>query len=138
LVQQAHPGSIRWAACEANQERVQRKMTRHQQGPARQGAALLQGIVLCGTCGRNMSTSYKRRAGGRIDPLSTCNRAKLDSSAPICPSIPGGEVDRMRSAVLLAQVTPLAMEAALAVQQAILKRAHEADTLLHRQVERAQ
>ena len=44
----------------------------------------------------------------------------------------------MLSVVLLEQVTPLAMEAALAVQQEILKRAHEAEKLLHRQVERAQ
>jgi len=138
LVQQAHPGYISWEEFEANQERLQRNMTRHHQGPARMGAALLQGIVLCGTCGRNMSTSYKRRAGGRIDPLYTCNRAKLDYSAPICTSIPGGEVDHMISAVLLEQVTPLAMEAALSVQQEILKRAQEAEKLLHRQVERAQ
>jgi DNA invertase Pin-like site-specific DNA recombinase len=138
LVQQAHPGYISWEEFEANQERLQRNMTCHHQGPARQGAALLQGLVLCGTCGRNMSTSYKRRAGGRIDPIYTCNRAKLDYSAPICTSIPGGEVDRMLSSVLLEQVTPLAMEAALSVQQEILKRAQEAEKLLHRQVERAQ
>lgn len=69
LVQQAHPGYISWEEFEANQERLQRNMTRHPQGPARQGAALLQGIVMCGTCGRNMSTSYKRRARGRIDPI---------------------------------------------------------------------
>ena len=137
-MQQAHPGSINWEEFEANQERLQRNRTRHHQGPARQGAALLQGMVMCGTCGRNMSTSYKRRAGGRIDPLYTCNRAKLDYSAPICTYIPGGEVDHMISAVLLEQVTPLAMEAALSVQQEILKRAQEAEKLLHRQVERAQ
>src|SRR5438093_13337636 len=116
FVQQFHPGNISWQEFETNQERLQRNMPRHHQGPARMGAALLQGIVLCGTCGRNMSTSYKRRAGGRIDPLYTCNRAKLDYSAPICTYIPGGEVDHMISAVLLEQVTPLAMEAALSVQ----------------------
>jgi len=138
LVKQAHPGDISWEAFEANQERLQRNVTRHPQGPARQGAALLQGIVMCGTCGRNMSTSYKRRARGRIDPIYTCNRAKLDYSAPICTSIPGGEVDRMISSLLLEQMTPLAMEAALSVQQEILKRAQEAEKLLHRQVERAQ
>jgi hypothetical protein len=44
----------------------------------------------------------------------------------------------MLSAVVLEQVPPLAMAAALAVQQEILKRAHEAEKLLHRQVERAQ
>jgi DNA invertase Pin-like site-specific DNA recombinase len=138
LVKGAHAGSISWAECEANQERLQPNMPRHHQGPARQGAALLQGMVMCGTCGRHMSTSSKRRAAGRIDPLYICNRAKLDYSAALCISIPGGAVDRMLSAVLLAQVPPLAMEAALAVQQAILTRAQDAEKLRHRQVERAQ
>jgi DNA-binding transcriptional regulator YiaG len=138
LVNQAHPGDIRWEAFEANQERLPRNMTRPPPGPARQGAALLQGIVICGTCGRTMSTAYKRRARGRIDPLYTCNRAQLDASAPICPSLPGGDVDRMSSSLLLEQLTPLAMEAALSVQQDILQRAQEAEKRLHRQGERAQ
>jgi hypothetical protein len=85
-----------------------------------------------------MTTAYKRRAGRRSDPIYTCHHAKLNDSAPICPAIPGGEVDGMLSSVLLAQVPPLAMEAALAVQQEIVKRAREAEQLLHRQVERAQ
>jgi hypothetical protein len=44
----------------------------------------------------------------------------------------------MISSVVLEQVPPLAMEAALAVQQEIVKRAREAEKLLPRQVERAQ
>jgi hypothetical protein len=44
----------------------------------------------------------------------------------------------MLSAVVLEQVPQLAMAAAVAGQQEILTRAHEAETLLHRQVERAQ
>src|SRR5215470_3093305 len=67
LVKGAHAGYISWSEFEANQERLQHNMTHHPHGPARQGAALLQGMVMCGTCGRNMATSYKRRASGRID-----------------------------------------------------------------------
>jgi DNA invertase Pin-like site-specific DNA recombinase len=138
FVKGAHAGYISWSEFEANQERLQRNLSHHPHGPAREGAALLQGIVLCGACGRNMTTSYKRHAGGRSDPIYTCNHAKLNYSMPICTSIPGGAVDAMISAVLLEQVTPLAMEAALAVQQEIVNRAREAEKLLHRQVERAQ
>jgi hypothetical protein len=43
--------------------------------------------------------------------------------------IPGAEIDRMISAVLLAQGTPLAMEAAIAVQHAMVKRAEATDKL---------
>ena len=76
-------GYISWSEFAGNEERLQRNITHHPHGPAREGAALLQGIALCGACGRNMSTSYKRRAGGRIDPIYTCSHAKLAYSAPI-------------------------------------------------------
>ena len=139
LVKEVHPGYISWEEFEANQERLQGNLThRSQPGAARQGNALLQGIVLCGHCGKNMATSYKSRAKGCVDPLYTCNRTKLDYGGPVCTFIPGAEIDRMISAVLLEQVTPLAMEAAIAVQHEIVKRAEETDKLLSRQVQRAE
>jgi resolvase-like protein len=130
LVKEVHPGYSRGEACEAHQERWQGNLThRSQPGAARQGHALLQGIVLCGHGGKNLATSYKSRAKGCVDPLSTCNRAQLADGGPVGTFIPGAEIDRMLSAVLLEQVTPLAMEAALAVQQAIVTRAQETDKL---------
>jgi Recombinase/Recombinase zinc beta ribbon domain len=139
LVKEVHPGYLRWEECEANQERLQGNLThRYQPGAARQGHALLQGIVLCGHCGKHMATSSKSRAKGCVDPLSTCHRAQLDDGGPVCPFIPGAEIDRMISAVWLEQVTPLAMEAALAVQQAIVTRAQETDKLFSRQGQRAE
>jgi hypothetical protein len=120
------PGDLSWAACEANQERVQGHLThRDQPGAARQGHAVLPGLVLGGHCGKHRATSYKSRAKGCVAPLSTCHRAPLDSGGPVCTFIPGAEIDRMISAVLLEQVTPLAMEAAIAVQHDIGKRAAE-------------
>jgi DNA invertase Pin-like site-specific DNA recombinase len=138
LVHDAHPGYISWDEFETNQEQLLRNLNRYRPGPVREGAALLQGIVLCGTCGKNMTTFSKRRAGGRIDPIYMCNRAALDYGAPKCTFIPGSEVDRMISSVLLDQVTPMAMEAAIAVQHDIVKRVEEANKLLRRQVERAE
>jgi hypothetical protein len=58
-VHDAHPGSISWDAFEANQERLQGNCTRrYRPGAAREGKALLQGIVLCGHCGKNRATSW--------------------------------------------------------------------------------
>jgi len=138
LVHDAHPGYISWAEFEANQEQLRHNLNRSRPGPVREGAALLQGIVLCGKCGKNMSTFSKRQAKGRIDPRYMCNRAALDYGAPKCTFIPGAEVDRMISSVLLEQITPMAMEAAIAVQHDIVNRGQETDQLLRRQVERAE
>jgi hypothetical protein len=138
LVKAVHPGYISWEEFEANQELLRRNLNRYRPGPVREGIALLQGIVLCGRCGKNMGTFSKRRANGRIDPMYMCNRAALDYGAPKCTFIPGAEVDRMISSVLLDQVTPMALEAAITVQHEIVKRAKQTDKLLRRQVERAE
>jgi len=53
----------------------------------------------------------------------------LSYGGPVCTFIPGAEIDRMISSVLLEQVTPLAMEAAIAVQHEMVKRAEETDKL---------
>jgi DNA invertase Pin-like site-specific DNA recombinase len=139
LVKAVHPGYISRDEFEANQEQLLRNLSRpYQPGAARQGNALIQGIVLCGKCGKNMATAYKSRAKSRVDPHYLCNHDKLNYGAPMCTFIPGAEVDRMISSVLLEQVTPMALEAAIAVQHEIVKRAQETDKLLRRQVERAE
>jgi hypothetical protein len=139
LVKAVHPGYISWEECEANQEQLLRNRSqRYQPGAARQGNALIQGIVLCGKCGKNMATAYKRRSKGRVDPHYLCNHDTRNYGAPVCTFIPGAAVDRMISSVLLDQITPMAMEAAIAVQHEIVKRPQETDNLLRRQVERAE
>src|ERR1700724_1573459 len=52
LIKEAHPGYISWEEFEENQKRLQlnqqtRGLGRHS-GPAREGPALLQGLVICG------------------------------------------------------------------------------------------
>ena len=49
-------------------------------GPPREGPALLQGIIICGTCGRRMTVRYHQRRGGRKSP-PTCASATA-STAP--------------------------------------------------------
>lgn len=63
-IQQHHPGYIDWPAFEANQSRFDSN-TRpqpHQSGGAvREGSALLQGIIVCGHCGRRLHVHYRGR-----------------------------------------------------------------------------
>src|SRR6266576_1500377 len=62
LIPDAHPGYITWAQYEANLATLQANAVAHDPdraaraaGPARQGPALLQGLVVCGRCGRRMT-----------------------------------------------------------------------------------
>jgi len=107
-------------------------------GSAREGRALLQGIVLCGKCGKNFATSYKKRSNGDSSPIYICNREQLDYGSSICTYIPGYGIDEVVENILLEKVTPMALEAAISVQQEIVKRSKDVDKLLSRHVERSQ
>jgi DNA invertase Pin-like site-specific DNA recombinase len=138
LVKDAHPAYISWEAFEANQTRLDANRIRQSPGSAREGRGLLQGIVLCGKCGKNLATTYKTKPSGECTPVYLCNRDQLDYGHALCTRIPGAGIDAIVTAILLEKVTPMAVKAAISVQQEIVKRAQEADQLLRRQVERAQ
>lgn len=59
----------------ANLERLQKNRTNGEgtvlSGPAREGLALLQGLLLCGNCGRALTVRY--RGNGGIHPAYLCN-----------------------------------------------------------------
>ena len=57
-------------------------------GVPRQGAALLQGIVYCGSCGPKMVVQYK---GGN---QYLCNYLRSQAHAPVCQRLPADPVDQ--------------------------------------------
>ncbi|MGH7458622.1 MAG: helix-turn-helix domain-containing protein, partial [Longimicrobiaceae bacterium] len=81
------------------------------QGPAREGAALLQGLVLCGHCGRRMSLSYGGHRRGRVYQYR-CSRARLQYGGAECQVIGGKRVDQAVVGVFLEAISPCAADAA--------------------------
>ena len=138
LVKDAHAAYITWDEFEAIEERLTANARRDFRSPVREGCALLQGIVICGHCGRNIATNYKQKSNGERTPIYLCNRQQLDYGKAICTSIPGAGIDAIVTRVLLAQVTPVAVEAALSVQQEIVIRTAQGDQLMRLHVQRAQ
>ena len=141
LKQNAHPGYVTWEQFLANQERLlQNQQARggdRKAGPPREGPALLQGLVLCGKCGRTMTIRYHHRFG-RLTPDYVCARNCVEKSEPVCQCIPGGDIDAGVGQLLVQSVTPLALEVALNVQSELQARLAEADRLRQQQVQRAQ
>lgn len=142
LKQNAHPGYLSWDQYLANQQRLVENHQAHggkerKTSPPREGPALLQGLVLCGNCGRFMSVHYHHRQGRQI-PDYTCLKDCVENSGPACQRIPGGGIDEEVGQLLVQSVTPLALEVALNVQNEIQTRLAEADRLREQQVERAQ
>ncbi len=141
LITDAHPGYITWQQFEANQNRLAEQSTafghdrRH--GPPREGPALLQGLAVCGVCGRRMTVRYHTRRGTPL-PDYVCQNDGIRTATPICQTIPGAGIDTAIGAFLIDTLTPLALETALAVADELATRADQADRLRAATVHRAQ
>jgi DNA invertase Pin-like site-specific DNA recombinase len=106
--------------------------------PPREGPALLQGIVICGRCGRRMTLRYQSRSPGDLYPIYVCQRKAVESAERMCQVIPGAGIDETIGELLVESMTPLALEVALNVQAHLHARLQEADRLRKKRVERAQ
>jgi DNA invertase Pin-like site-specific DNA recombinase len=136
----SHAGYITWEQYQDNQRRLHAAGQAHgkdrRRSPAGEGPALLQGLVICGRCGRRMTVRYHTRRG-HLRPDYVCQREGIERGESFCQTIPGGGVDQEVRALLLQMMTPVALDVALAVQQELQGRLDEADRLRHQQVERA-
>jgi DNA invertase Pin-like site-specific DNA recombinase len=140
FVADAHPAYISWEEHEHNQRRLRENA--HAQGsereksPAREGPALLQGLIVCGRCGRRMTVRYHWRRGG-LAPDYVCQRKGIENAGSICQRASGAEIDRFIGAVLVEFINPITLDVALAVQQELHAQLEEGDRLRGQQVERA-
>jgi hypothetical protein len=120
LIPGAHAGYISWDEYERNQQRLhesaQAMGADRRRGPPREGPALLQGLVLCGRCGRRMTVRYHSRRG-QLCPGYICQREGIDHGEPVCQHVPGAGVDRAIGDLLVEAVNPVALEVTLAVQR---------------------
>jgi DNA invertase Pin-like site-specific DNA recombinase len=140
VIPDAHEGYISWAEYEENlrrlRENAQAYGAERRRSPAREGPALLQGILVCGRCGHRTSVRYNYPGGGP-SPMYVCQRAHIQRGEPICQSVPGVGVDEAVGRLLIEAVTPLSLEVALEVGEELRARAEEVDRLRRQHVERA-
>jgi DNA invertase Pin-like site-specific DNA recombinase len=140
LFPDAHPAYISWEQFEANLARVRDNAQAHgaerRKSPPRQGPALLQGLAICGVCGRRMTVRYHRRKG-RQWPEYVCQSEGIETASAKCQTISGSGIDDAIGELLVETVTPVTLEVALQVQAELEARADEADTLRRQRVERA-
>jgi excisionase family DNA binding protein len=142
LIQDAHHGYITFEQYERNQQTLAANAAAHGEerraGPAREGPALLQGLVVCGKCGKRMTVSYHTRCNGEPLPDYHCSREGIATGSPPCQTICGAGVDQAVANLVLEQLTPLAIETALAVSVELAQRAADADRIRQMGVQRAE
>jgi hypothetical protein len=85
-----------------------------------------------------MSVNYHARRDGSLVPDYACQREGIATATRPCQTTCGSGVDAAVASLVLEQLTPLAIEAALAVSAELAQRAADADRIRQTAVERAQ
>jgi len=135
-----YPGYISWEEFESNKVKLLANANGYgedrRKSPPREGAALLQGLVICGVCGLRMTVRYHTDHGHPI-PDYVCQRRGIQNAEPLCQRLPGAHIDQAVTELVLKAVNPASLEVALEVFEELRTRKAEIDRLRRAQVERA-
>lgn len=141
LICEHHPGYLSWAQFEHNQQTLAANAAargdERTKGPAREGPALLQGLAICGRCGRRMSVGYHQRNRLNV-PDYHCQHESIANAVPACQAITGAGIDAAVADLVLDVLTPLALEVALSVSDELVHHHEQNDALRAGYVQRAQ
>lgn len=116
LQQNVYPAFISWEQYQRNQERLLENsslMMRREEngrGPVREGAALLQGLAICGECGAKMRVAYKTNSH-RYQCVIRAHRFE----GKWCASLYGKSIDEAVAAAFLSAIEPAQLDALDAV-----------------------
>ena len=125
LILDHHEGYIAWDEYQANQRQITNNAAMKGQlvrGPARNGGALLAGLLRCGHCGRKFHVTYSGTEGNCL--RYSCQGAMINHGTDRCISFGGLKADRLVEEEILRRLEPLGIDAALA---AIDRRGHHDD-----------
>jgi DNA invertase Pin-like site-specific DNA recombinase len=139
LIRDMHQGYISWDEYQSNQRILTgnaQAYSSDRRPPPREGPALLQGIIMCGRCGKRMTLRYHQR-NGQLAPQYVCQRDKIEQGqSNDCQRVPGTGIDEAIGMLLVGMVNSENIDVAVAVQRELQSRLDEADRLRYRQVER--
>ncbi len=133
LINDHHDGYITWTQFLANEAKLAANRTNTGARPPREGSALCQGIIACGSCGKPMRTNY--HSGQR--PAYECSSRADRLTTPTCRSVAAATVDDAVSARLLAALTPAEVALALAAADQVADRALRVSRAAELALERA-
>lgn len=110
LRQDAFPAYISWDTYLHNQQCLAQNAagTHWQRGASREGLALLQGIAICGRCGRRMHVHYTHATA------YVCDHATVQYADKRCQTFTSAYIDPFIEQLFLQAVQPAHLQAALA------------------------
>ena len=135
-----HEAYITWEEFLQNQTILLRNLTCAEEniltGPAREGLALLQGLLLCGNCGRRLTIRY--RGNGGIYPTYECNWLRREGLATrSCLHVRCSILDDAVSERLLQVIHPAQLQIALEALRELERRDEALSHQWRMRIERA-
>src|SRR5712691_7474920 len=116
LLPDHHQGFIDWSTYESNRARITANThpRPHQSGggAVREGSALLQGLAVCGQCGRKLRTHYTGRTASA--GYHCAGKSIVNGRGIYCLNVGAMQIDAAVTRAVLAALAPLGAEAALA------------------------
>ncbi len=138
VIHDHHPGFVDWTTFEAIQDRLAsntRPRAHEPGGAVREGAALLQGIAICGRCGRKLRVYY---SGRNSTPGYHCSGKTIaNGRGKYCLRIGGRQIDDAVASAFLATLAPAGLDAALQAVELIEADQGAALAQWRKQAERA-
>lgn len=131
FIKDAHIGYITFEEYEENQKILAQNASSYgvhtRKGPPREGSALLQGIILCGICGRRMHVRYRKR-GEKTTSDYYCSTHGSHGKT-YCQTLSGRVIDESVSGLLLDSFTPMAVDMVFQIQEELKKRLESLDKI---------
>lgn len=131
FIKDAHIGYITFEEYEENQKILAQNASSYgvhtRKGPPREGSALLQGIILCGICGRRMHVRYRKR-GKKTTSDYYCSTHGSHGKT-YCQTLSGRVIDESVSGLLLDSFTPMAVDMVFQIQEELKKRLESLDKI---------
>ena len=125
IIKDHHEAYISWEEYMENREKLRTNRTNIEKsvmlGPAREGLALLQGLLICGHCGSRIATLYQSSSSGTY-PRYTCNRKKDGCSTNRCLSVNSTLIDKRMVQRVLEVIEPSQIDIAIKAFEEIEQR----------------
>ena len=122
VIRDHHQGYIDWGTWEANRPRMEQNMPAKARDKrtdkaraAREGRALLQGVALCGHCGRRLRVRYSGR--NRVPQYYCVGKVVMEGNEGHCLSVGGLRLDKVVAQTFLAALEPARFTATIAAAE---------------------
>jgi DNA invertase Pin-like site-specific DNA recombinase len=141
LIKDHHEGYISWEEFMQNKQLLEHNRTNANEtligGAAREGSALLQGLLLCAHCGRRITVRYKGNGG--LYPTYECNWRRREAlSSHACLHLRCDLADEPIIRRVFEVIRPKQIEIAIKAMEELQRRQDSIDTQWRMKIERAQ